>query len=221
MMIEKDEKTTIISKIVEYIQFDENFSLYKITTKINDIGSYKFGICLNEEIENLKRSPDYFSSKVDGFKIFNKRIVEALRTNSEDLKNRIKEFSFSVPEMLNIAKDLPDFEDYIILRVDEDRFEFSEYNSKYCLPKSIQFEYPDITSEKYNLDVILYKLKQRNDLEILENETGNLLHKRNNIEFIRCVWQPSKYNWNIVYQEKEKHFGLKVKDFIKEKIFEV
>ena len=75
--------------------------------------------------------------------------------------------------------------------------------------------------EKYNLDVVLYKLKQRKDLEILENETGDLLHERNGVKFIRCIWYPSKYNWNIVQEEKSKHYSFKIKDFIREKIFEI
>lgn len=50
MNIEKDEKITTIAKIVEYIKFNEIFSIYKITTKINEIGSYKFGICLTDAL---------------------------------------------------------------------------------------------------------------------------------------------------------------------------
>ena len=147
MKIEKNQNITTIAKIVEYIQFDEIFSLYKITTKINDIGSYKFGICLNEELESLKKNPDYFSSKVDGFKIFNKSVIELMKTNSEDLKNRIKEFIFSVPEMLNLAEDFPDFSNYIILKYDSDKNELLEYSSNIPLPKSVHFEYPDITTD--------------------------------------------------------------------------
>lgn len=221
MKIEKDEKITTIAKIVEYVQFNDIFSLYKITTKINDIGSYKFGICLKEELESLKKNPDYFSSKVDDFKIFTKAVIELMRTNSEDLKNRMKEFTYSVPEMLNISENLPDFSNYIILKYHSDKNELSEYNSKFPLPKSVHFEYPNITSEKYDIEVVLKQLKQRKDLEILENKTGDLLHERNGIKFIRCIWQPSKYNWNIIQEEKSKYYNFKVKDFIKEKIFEI
>lgn len=221
MKIEKNQNITTIAKIVEHIQFDEIFSLYKITTKINNVGSYKFGICLNEELESLKKNPDYFSSKVDGLKIFNRTIIELIRTNSKDLKNRMKEFTYSVPEMLNMSKDLSDFSNFIILKFNEDRFEFFEYNSKFPLPKSIYFEFPDITSEKYDIEAVLEQLKQREDLEILENKTGDLLHERNDVKFIRCIWQPSKYNWNIVQEKKSKHYSFKIKDFIKEKIFEI
>lgn len=221
MKIEKNQNITTIAKIIEYIQFDDIFSLYKITTKINDIGSYKFGICLNEELESLKKNPDYFSSKVDGFKIFNKSVIELMKTNSEDLKNRMKEFTFLVPEMINLAEKVSDFSNYTILKYDNDKNELLEYNSSISIPKSIHFEYPDITSEKYNIENVLKKLKQRKDLEILEDKTGDLLHERNGVKFIRCIWQPSKYNWNIVYEEKQKHYNFKIKNYVKEKIFEI
>ena len=75
--------------------------------------------------------------------------------------------------------------------------------------------------EKYDLEEVLEKLKQRKDLEILENKTGDLLHKRKDVQFLRCIWQPSKYNWNIVQEEKSKHYNFKIKNFVKEKIFEI
>ena len=221
MHIEKDEKITTIAKIVEYVKFNDIFAIYKITTKINEIGSYKFGICLNEEIERLKSNPDYFKSKVDNFKIFHKSALEEMKNNSVNFSSRYKEFTYSVPEMLNLAKELNNLSDFIIAKYNDEKIEITEYDQSIPHPKSIHFNYPQITSKEYDIEKVVEKLKLRKDLEILENDSGELIHNRNGEKFIRCIWKPSKYTWNIVYEEKLKHYNFNMHNFIKETVFNI
>lgn len=216
MKLEKLEKTVQAKQEVQYVKFNEIFSIYKITTTLGDNVSYKTGLCFNTQIENLLAHPETFSPKeTNGYYIFTKDTPEIFRTDVHSFHKEFSKYNMKVADLFDVIDNLENFSDYIILKYDTMNEVILEYGSELPLPKSMYFDYINgsVSNEYYNLEEMLKVLKTRNDVVVETDKRGNEIqevpyynqNEECNRKYISFVWQPTKEVWEKV-ADKMTHY---------------
>jgi hypothetical protein len=226
------EKEIKAIQTVEYVQFDDTFTLYKITTKIGEQTSYRCGLCLNTEVEALLTTPETFKSEVSNYSLWRREAIEMFRTNLRAFQNSYETICVKIGDIFNNIETINDFSEYVILyyySYDEQLF---EYGKEIPLPKSIYFGYisENMTNEYHDLEKCLEILEQRDDVEIYTSRHYNKKiqdvpyynqNEENNRRFIEFIWKPTKVDWEKIYPVCYKKYNHDRYEYIKKNIFKL
>lgn len=210
---------------VEYVQFNENFYLYKIVSFLGkEIIFNRCNICLKEDLENLLNSPESFS-KVLPWTLFTAETPEVVRTDFHNFQSNLSHFLIKESSIFDNITELEDFSGYTILKFDYSTDLVYEFGNPLPLPKTMYFGYisGDISNGYYDLKHVLEILEQREDVTIETDKHGNKIqtipyynNPNGEGKTISFIWKPTQKDWNIVAADMGKYERY---DIVMEKIF--
>lgn len=224
------EKEIVTKQIIEHINYNDIFSLYKIKMVTGEQTSYRYGLCFNSEITELEKNPEIFISKAKNFNLWKKETPDVIRTDYHFFQKEYSKHKIQIDDIFDKIETLNDFSDYIILKYESDNELLFEYQKDIPLPKSIYFDYitGNMSNEYHNLEECLTLLKNRTDIEIFTDKHGygRLIqdvpyynqNEEGNRRYIEFVWKPTQQDWEKLYTECFKTNPYNRYEYIKKNI---